>query len=339
MTVPSYRSLLTAQESVRLPHPVRLISRLLKGGLLLGVLLLLLPWVQTAPGNGTVTAFHPSGQLQNIDALVKGRIKQWHVRDGSLVKAGDPIAEIEDNDPMLIDRLRAERDAALKAYEAAKIAAETAQIDVTRKEELFAEGLVSRREAEQAKIEYKSWLAKEAEAASKLAGAETRLSRQHTQLVTAPTDGLVVRTSAGDSATLVQEGDVLATFVPQDSLLAVELYVNGLDMPLIQAGAQVRLQFEGWPVVQFSGWPSVAIGTFSGRVSVVDPSISPNGRFRIVVTENPGERWPDRQYLRLGARAKGWVLLNTVSVGYEFWRQLNQFPPERTISQPQEKAS
>ena len=36
---------------------------------------------------------------------------------------------------------------------------------------------------------------------------------------------------------------------------------------------------------------------------------------------------PDQRFVRFGSKARGWVLLDTVSVGYEIWRQLNNFPP------------
>ncbi|MEL6546322.1 MAG: secretion protein HlyD, partial [Myxococcota bacterium] len=52
-----------------------------------------------------------------------------------------------------------------------------------------------------------------------------------------------------------------------------------------------------------------------------------NGRFRIVVIPDESEEnWPEARYLRQGIKAKGWVLLNQVSLGYELWRQLNGFP-------------
>jgi len=31
--------------------------------------------------------------------------------------------------------------------------------------------------------------------------------------------------------------------------------------------------------------------------------------------------------IRLGANARGWILLDTVSLGFELWRLLNNFPP------------
>jgi hypothetical protein len=109
-------------------------------------------------------------------------------------------------------------------------------------------------------------------------------------------------------------------------------------MPLVQEGAQVRLQFEGWPAVQFVGWPSVAVGTFGGKVNRVFPTDDGFGYFRVVVTPDKhfaGEKdWPDDRYLRQGVRANGWVLLRQVSLGYEIWRQLNGFPPVVSDQEP-----
>lgn len=339
-------SLLTPEGDDHAPIEIRPVqpgvwSRIRIGGalkislrlILLGVVVIVciltfLPWVQTASGTGRITSLYPDGQPQKIHALVKGRIKKWYVRDGSRVNKDAPIVEIVDNDPMLLERLEAEAQAARKGRDAAQAAAKTALIDLERKKELFERGLAARREWEQARIEYESWLAKEAEAVARITGAETKLSRQQTQLVRAPADGIVMKTGIGDAATMVSEGDTVAIFVPANTVKAAELYLRGLDMPLVQPGRKVRLQFEGWPSVQFSGWPATAIGTFGGVVSVVDPSISDTGGFRILVTEDPQDPWPGDAYLRFGSQVKGWVLLDTVSVGYELWRQMNNFPPE-----------
>jgi hypothetical protein len=47
----------------------------------------------------------------------------------------------------------------------------------------------------------------------------------------------------------------------------------------------------------------------------------------VLIVQDPDEKWPNENFLRFGTRVRGWVLLNTVSVGYEWWRQLNSFPP------------
>jgi len=103
-------------------------------------------------------------------------------------------------------------------------------------------------------------------------------------------------------------------------------------------GSRVRLQFEGWPAVQFVGWPSVAVGTFGGEVMSIDAVDDGAGRFRIVIRPDPDDApWPDTQYLRQGVRVKAWVLLRTVPLWQEVWRQLNGFPPVVAPKEPMAK--
>lgn len=310
------------------PKWSKTLARVILGGIVFSVIILVVtPWQQSSKGYGKVIAMNPNDRVQNINSTLPGRINKWYVSDGTKVLKGDPIVEIVDNDPNFIDRLKLERDAKLKKYEASKAASETSYINYKRQKELFDQGLSARTKFEKAKIEYKKLLSQEAEAAANLASAEVKLSRQQTQMITAPRDGVILRVLHGSGNVVVNEGDLLAKFVPSDFEQAVEIYINGNDLPLVFPGRRVRLQFEGWPAVQFSGWPSVAVGTFGGRVVVVDPSASENGKFRVIVKPDDGEEWPDYTYLRQGTRVHGWILLNEVSLGYELWRQFNGFPP------------
>ena len=292
--------------------------------------LVFVPWVQTTQGAGTVTALDPNDRQQNINALVPGRIQEWYVQDGSHVSVGDPIVRIIDNDEQLLERLDAERRQVTARIEAAETALSTAEIDESRMRGLFEEGLASRREYEQARLRVEELRGRVAEAAAELTRVDVNISRQSVQIVRAPRDGTILRVNAGALATFVSTGDIVATFVPDNVERAIELFVDGRDVALVRPGAKVRLQFEGWPVVQFSGWPSVAVGTFGGVVLAVDPSAQTNGRFRILVGEDEGDPnpWPDQRFVRFGSKARGWVLLQQVSVGYEIWRQLNNFPPD-----------
>jgi len=166
------------------------------------------------------------------------------------------------------------------------------------------------------------------DARANLARIEVQLSRQRSQRVTAPRDGTVLRLIANQGGEIVKAGDALLTLVPEIADRAVEVWIDGNDAPLVNPGANCRLQFEGWPAVQFVGWPSVAVGTFGGRVALVDAADDGAGKFRLLVVPDESEQvWPDARYLRQGVRAKGWVLLNRVTIGYEIWRQLNGFPP------------
>jgi adhesin transport system membrane fusion protein len=160
---------------------------------------------------------------------------------------------------------------------------------------------------------------------------DVRVARQLTQTIRAPRNGTILRLLSQPGGELLKPGDSIAAFVPETANLVVELWMDGNDVPLIHSGDQVRLQFEGWPAVQFTGWPSVAVGTFGGRVMLVDATDNGEGKFRILVEPDPkDEPWPSNRYLRQGVRTNGWVLLNQVSLGFELWRQFNGFPPTVT---------
>lgn len=198
---------------------------------------------------------------------------------------------------------------AAKSASVAKVGAEKqAKIDETR---------AKRREAEQ----------KLQQVRKKVTEAETASARQATQRVLSPRSGTVLRIHGASSSGLVSKGAPLIEFVPDTETLAAEMWVRGVDGPLVTPGRKVRLIFEGWPAVQVAGWPSVAVGTFGGIVRLADARAGADGRTRVIVTPDPEEpAWPVPPALRQGVRATGWVQLDTVSIGYELWRQLNAFP-------------
>jgi multidrug resistance efflux pump len=213
-------------------------------------------------------------------------------------------------------RLKAEAD--LKAAEN-KLASEQAKLE---KEATEAQAKVQLAEAYVQEAQGKVELARK-----DLADAQTKVSRQANQVIRAPLTGYILRLHANPGAEFVKLGDPLFTIVPDTEHRSVELYISGNDVPLVEVGRHVRLQFEGWPAVQFAGWPSVAVGTFGGVVSSVDATDNGLGQFRVLVTPDPTDQpWPDATFLRQGARTNGWVLLDQVSLGFEMWRILNGFP-------------
>ncbi len=171
--------------------------------------------------------------------------------------------------------------------------------------------------------------------------------------VRAPRAGRVVRLLEVGAGGTVKAGDVLATIAPETKDRMVALYVSDNDVPLVAIGRKVRLQFAGWPALQVSGLPGVAAGSFGGEVAFVDPvpaDSSPGGygggygaakegagaaRYRVLVRPDrqilTGGRyddpWPDPARLRPGAEAYGWIMLDSVPLGTEIWRQFNRFPP------------
>ncbi len=216
----------------------------------------------------------------------------------------------------------------------AKVEAAKAKVEQARNEEKAKMANVGKVANDQrAKIESTKSAREDARSKAALAekdltDASIKLERQRTQEVFAPRSGFILRVHAANSVDLLSQGEPLIEFIPDTDELAVELWVRGIDAPLVTPGRKVRLQFEGWPAVQFAGWPSVAVGTFGGVVSIVDAYGTPNGNFRVLILPDPDDQaWPNRSYLRQGVRTVGWVLLDQVSLGYEIWRQLNAFPP------------
>jgi multidrug efflux pump subunit AcrA (membrane-fusion protein) len=292
-------------------------------------IMIFVPWMQTAHGQGQVVALDPDDRQQEVTALVPGRVERWYVQDGQHVDRGDPIARVVDLDPDLLSRLGAERAQVQAEIAAIQQSRAVAGIDVERTRQLLAEGLAARRDLEQTQIKVADADAKLAEARAKLNRIDIQLNRQSAQLVRAPRDGRVQQIAAATGGSLISPGTVLAVVAPERVDRAVELYVDGRDVPLVLPGRPVRLEFEGWPAIQFSGWPSVAQGMFDGRVRAIDPNAAADGLFRILVEPQPGKPgWPTRDFVRPGSKVRGWVQGETVKIGYEIWRQLNDFPLE-----------
>jgi multidrug efflux pump subunit AcrA (membrane-fusion protein) len=143
----------------------------------------------------------------------------------------------------------------------------------------------------------------------------------------APQRGQVIKARKAGIGEMVKEGDMVVTIVPDKVQYAVEMFVDPMDLPLVSPGQKVRFIFDGFPAIVFGGWPQQSYGTFGGKVIAVETEVSSNGKFRVLVTEDPQERpWP--RQLRMGGGASGIALLKNVRIYYELWRNINGFPPE-----------
>ncbi|MBX2860542.1 MAG: HlyD family secretion protein [Vampirovibrio sp.] len=253
----------------------------------------------------------------------------------------------------------------------------TADLNLTRRKELYGKGLRSKRDLELAELDYANAKAGvdvasqetqvaqmgrtkvQAESYAKVQDAQAKLAKSQESLgkinqmmlkldidisnlesrieqrtLLAPVDGQITRVLALGRGETVKAGEQVALVVPESADQAVAMYISDFNAPLVAVGRPVRLQFSGWPALQFSGWPSIAVGTFAGRVAVVDAVDDGLSRYRVLVRPDhkaieAGEEapWPKYPYLRPGTQANGWIMLDTVSVGFELWRQFNGFPP------------
>jgi len=151
--------------------------------------------------------------------------------------------------------------------------------------------------------------------------------RNQLYYITAPQSGQITKARKAGIGEVMKEGEMIAEIVPDKIQLAVELFVDPMDLPLLHIGEKVRFIFDGFPVIVFSGWPAASYGTFGGVIAAVETSVSDNGKFRLLVVEDKKEKpWPKQ--LRMGGGANGIALLKDVAIGYEIWRNINGFPPE-----------
>ncbi|MFM7671004.1 MAG: HlyD family secretion protein [Bacteroidota bacterium] len=151
--------------------------------------------------------------------------------------------------------------------------------------------------------------------------------RNDMYFILAPQDGQVINARKAGIGEIVKEGERILDIVPDKMQKAVELFIRPVDLPLVNVGQRVRFWFDGFPAIVFSGWPQASYGTFGGVVSAVERNVNEEGKFRILVAEDPKEKpWPAE--LRMGAGAQGMALLKDVPVWYELWRNINGFPPD-----------
>lgn len=174
---------------------------------------------------------------------------------------------------------------------------------------------------------------------SKLENSFENYSRRGDLLwVRAPQDGYVNKIYKAGIGESFKEGENLLTITPAQFDLAVETYVRPIDMPLMNIGEKVRVQFDGWPAIVFNGWESVSYGTYGAIVVALENDISPNGKYRVMLSPDP-EDYPWPKELRVGSGAMTIALLNDVPIWYEIWRQVNGFPPDFYKPQTSNKES
>lgn len=144
--------------------------------------------------------------------------------------------------------------------------------------------------------------------------------------IKASQDGYINRAIQSGIGENIKEGTPIVTIMPARYDIAVETFVNPIDLPLLHTGEKVRVWFDGWPTIIFSGWPNISYGTFGGEVVAIENFISDNGKYRVLIAPDADEdKWPSQ--LRIGAGAQTIALLENVPVWFEMWRTLNGFPP------------
>jgi membrane fusion protein, adhesin transport system len=163
---------------------------------------------------------------------------------------------------------------------------------------------------------------------TKLENEKTNYTKRNNLLfITAPQSGYINKALRVGIGETFKESESLVGIMPEKYDLAVETYIDPIDLPLLHIDEKVRVQFDGWPAIVFSGWPNVSYGTFGAKVVAIENFISSNGKYRVLLAPDEADhKWPEA--IRVGSGARTMALLNDVPIGYEIWRQLNGFPPD-----------
>jgi len=402
-------------------------NRFLGAFTIVGFIILFLPWTQNITGRGNVTTLTPDQRPQTIQSPIPGRIEQWFVREGDLLKKGDTIMKISEIkseyfDPNLVERTAQQRDAKVQSVgsygekvkalvrqigalanerslkleqtrnkllqskykvqsdsidlEAAIINKKIAKLQFDRTVTLQEEGFKATRDVEDKRLKLQETEAKlisqenkllasknevlnaqfeisrvKAEYSDKISKAQSdKFTAQSSQFdteaqvskldnaysnykmrndlmyITAPYNGILNKAIRGGVGQTFKEGEALVGIMPAQVDLAVETFVEPLDLPLLHIGEKVRVQFDGWPAIVFQGWPNASYGTYGAKVVAVENFISDNGKFRVLLApDEEDHKWP--KDIRAGSGAFTMALLEDVPIWFELWRQLNGFPP------------
>ena len=422
------RARLQSLQKAESRHSGRVLLRLLTIFSVLFLVTLFLPWTQNVRATGDVTTLQPNQRPQSVQTVIGGQIREWYVREGDFVAAGDTILWLSETkdayfDTSLLDRTRAQvsaKEMSVESYaskidalanqmnamresgrlrtqqarnklrqseltvasdsmdlQAARLNRDVAQEQYERMESLYEQGLKSLTELENRRVSYQQAQAEAISAENKLLASRNEVINAQVELnaiqaklqddlakanserftalsgrfdaeagvaklenefsnyerrtdlyfLRAPQSGYVTQIlSAGIGETL-SAGQEVVTIVPDQYELAVELFVRPIDLPLMDIGQEVNIQFDGWPAIIFSGWPNTSYGTYRGKIVAIDRVINDLGEYRIMVAPDEAEKdWP--QALRVGSGASALVLLKDVPIWYEIWRKINGFPPD-----------
>ena len=222
-----------------------------------------------------------------VAALVPGRIARVLVIEGTAVKAGQPLAQLDTT--LLLEQER-QADAAVAQ---ARASAENARLSVQREESLLGRGVSSRKEVEDARTQLAVNTAALNQAEAGLATAKAQMGRAE---VRAPFAGTVVKRFAGVGEQV--DGTAAQPIVEVADIDSLELLgtVPAALLAEIKSGQAFTFKLE-----------SIEDEQFTAKVLSVPPAVDPatnNGTVRIHI-DNAKHLLKLGQYLTVDMPLKG----------------------------------
>jgi RND family efflux transporter MFP subunit len=216
----------------------------------------------------TITLLNASGYVvaQRKAALaskVTGRLVAINVEEGDVVKKGDVVARLENEDSAALkNQASANLEVTRAELERTRAELNDAAVNLKRQKDLLAKDYISRLEYDSAEARYKM-------AAAVVAGAEAAIRANSAALqsaevslgytfIRAPFDGVVLTKNAdiGDIITPIgaaaEAKAAVVTIADMDSLL-VEADVSESNLKQVKTGQACEIQLDAFPDIRFRG--------------------------------------------------------------------------------------
>ena len=207
-----------------------------------------------------------TGRIQPVTRVVispevAGEIVELPVKEGQLVKAGDPLVKIkQDNYLARLDLARASHNGSLASQKLSKANLEKAKADFKRTEGLYRDKLISEEQflsgknaLQVSEASYQNSIHSVEQAQASLDQANEELAKTD---ILAPIEGTVVqlRSEKGERVvgTSMMSGTEIMTIAQLDQMEA-RVEVGEIDVVMIKVGQNVRLEADAFRDDEFSG--------------------------------------------------------------------------------------
>jgi len=240
------------------------------GAAALAAILAAAPTVHSAFTHESTDDAFIDGHIISIAPKVAGQVTAVHVEDNQLVKAGDPLVEIDPRDyEAKVAEQRGKLDAAVAE-------ANRAVADAARYEAIYKHDEISRQQLDNARAAAAGALATAAKERGALEQEELNLS--YTK-ITAPQSGRVTRKSV-ETGSYMQVGQAILSVVPENVWVTANFKETQLTH--MRPGQKVTIKVDAYPDRTLEGRvESIQSGTGS-RFSLLPPENATGNYVKIV---------------------------------------------------------
>jgi len=186
------------------------------------------------------------GAEVKVGARISGRVERLYANIGDVVKKGQLIARLEQED------LKAKVNEARMNLRVVEANLELARKNLTRMENLFAKDFVARDKVDVAEKDYKAAQAQADQVREMIRFNTTQLSYAD---IHAPIDGVIASVATQQGETVSATAQNVPTFVSIVDLnrLEVYAYVDETDIGKIRPGLEASFSVDSFPETEFKG--------------------------------------------------------------------------------------